>query len=81
MSYRRKTWSTDHLSLISGESERDMQRSWKNTGFIIMGDIARCSIGKENELYNEDLLYKLLGVNAELPTNIMPGDMHPVPWK
>lgn len=31
-----------------------------------MGDIARCSIGKENELYNEDLLYKLFGVNAEL---------------
>ncbi len=43
-----------------------MQRSWKNTGFIQMGDIARCSIGKENELYNEDLLYKLFGVNAEL---------------
>ena len=34
--------------------------------FIRMGDIARCSIGKENELYNEDLLYKLFGVNAEL---------------
>ena len=31
-----------------------------------MGDIARCSIGKENKLYNEDLLYKLFGVNAEL---------------
>ena len=31
-----------------------------------MGDIARCSIGKANELYNEDLLYKLFGVNAEL---------------
>ena len=24
-----------------------------------MGDIARCSIGKENEYYNEELLYKL----------------------
>ena len=31
-----------------------------------MGDIARCSIGKANELYNEDLLYRLFGVNAEL---------------
>lgn len=31
-----------------------------------MGDIARCSIGKENELYNEDLLYRSFGVNAEL---------------
>jgi len=31
-----------------------------------MGDIARCSIGKPGERYNEDLLYKLFGVNAEL---------------
>jgi len=31
-----------------------------------MGDIARCSIGKPEEYYNEDLLYKLFGVNAEL---------------
>ena len=31
-----------------------------------MGDIARCSIGKPNELYNEELLYKLFGINAEL---------------
>ena len=31
-----------------------------------MGDVARCSIGKPNEYYNEGLLYKLFGVNAEL---------------
>lgn len=31
-----------------------------------MGDIARCSIGKPDELYNEELLYQLFGVNAEL---------------
>ena len=31
-----------------------------------MGDIAKCSIGKENDFYNEDLLYKLFGINAEL---------------
>ena len=31
-----------------------------------MGDVARCSIGKPNDYYNEDLLYKLFGVNAEL---------------
>ena len=31
-----------------------------------MGDIARCSIGKSNDLYNEELLYKLFGINAEL---------------
>jgi DNA polymerase V len=31
-----------------------------------MGDIARCSLGREGEFHNEDLLYKLFGVNAEL---------------
>ena len=31
-----------------------------------MGDVARCSIGDPNEFYNENLLYKLFGVNAEL---------------
>ena len=31
-----------------------------------MGDIARCSIGRADEYYNEDLLYKMFGVNAEL---------------
>ena len=31
-----------------------------------MGDIARCSIGKPEDYYNEDLLYKLFGINAEL---------------
>ena len=31
-----------------------------------MGDVARCSLGKPEDYYNEDLLYKLFGVNAEL---------------
>ena len=31
-----------------------------------MGDIARCSIGKDGDFYNEELLYKMFGVNAEL---------------
>lgn len=31
-----------------------------------MGDIARCSVGKPSDFHNEDLLYKLFGVNAEL---------------
>ena len=31
-----------------------------------MGDIARCSIGKSTDYYNEELLYKLFGINAEL---------------
>ena len=31
-----------------------------------MGDVARCSLGKTGDFYNEALLYKLFGVNAEL---------------
>jgi DNA polymerase V len=31
-----------------------------------MGDIARCSLGGPDDYYNEDLLYRLFGVNAEL---------------
>ena len=31
-----------------------------------MGDVARCSIGKPTDYYNEELLYKLFGINAEL---------------
>ena len=31
-----------------------------------MGDIARCSLGGANAYYNEELLYKLFGVNAQL---------------
>lgn len=31
-----------------------------------MGDIALCSCGGPREYYNEDLLYKTFGVNAEL---------------
>ena len=31
-----------------------------------MGDIARCSLGSQTDFYNEDFLYRLFGVNAEL---------------
>lgn len=31
-----------------------------------MGDIARCSVGKPTDYHNEDFLYKLFGVNAEI---------------
>ena len=35
-------------------------------GLYTMGDIARCSVGEPTAFYNEALLYKLFGVNAEL---------------
>ena len=65
MSYRRKLWGhrplTDFWRVGKGYAKK-----LEEYGLYTMGDIARCSIGKENELYNEDLLYKLFGVNAEL---------------
>ena len=65
MSYRRKLWGhrplTDFWRVGKGYAKK-----MEEYGLYTMGDIARCSIGKENELYNEDLLYKLFGVNAEL---------------
>ena len=65
MSYRRKLWShrplTDFWRVGKGYAKK-----LEEYGLYTMGDIARCSIGKENELYNEDLLYRLFGVNAEL---------------
>ena len=35
-------------------------------GMFTMGDVARCSIGDDRNYYNEDLLYRLFGINAEL---------------
>ena len=65
MSYRKKLWShrpiTDFWRVGKGYAKK-----LEEHGLYTMGDIARCSIGKPNELYNEELLYKLFGINAEL---------------
>lgn len=65
MSYRRKLWShkpiTDFWRVGQGYVKKLAEY-----GLYTMGDVARCSVGKANELYNEDLLYKLFGINAEL---------------
>ena len=49
-----------------GGSDRDTQKKLSSHGIYNMGDVARCSIGKETDYYNEELLYQLFGVNAEL---------------
>ncbi|MDO5402021.1 MAG: DNA methylase [Eubacteriales bacterium] len=65
MSYRKMLWNhrplTDFWRVGKGYAKKLEQ-----AGIMTMGDVARCSIGKSNEFYNEDLLYKLFGVNAEL---------------
>ena len=65
MSYRRLLW--DHQPLTDfWRVGRGYERKLHKVGLRTMGDIARCSLGREDEFYNEDLLYKLFGVNAEL---------------
>lgn len=59
MSYRRTLWNhrplTDFWRVGRGISEK-----LEKHGMLTMGDVARCS------LQNEDLLYRLFGINAEL---------------
>ena len=65
MSYRRLLW--EHKPLTDfWRVGRGYARRLAEVGLFTMGDIARCSLGKETEFYNEDLLYRLFGVNAEL---------------
>ncbi len=65
LSYRKLLWNhtplTDFWRVGPG-----YQKKLEENGLYTMGDIAKCSIGKADEYYNEDLLYKLFGVNAEL---------------
>ena len=63
--YRRELWDykpiTDFWRIGRGYAKRLREK-----GLYTMGDIARCSVGKKDDYYNEDLLYKMFGVNAEL---------------
>ena len=65
MSYRRSLWShrplTDFWRVGKGYAKKLEEK-----GLFTMGDIARCSLGKPTDYYNDDLLYKLFGINAEL---------------
>ena len=64
-SYRELMWEhtpiTDFWRVGKGIAKR-----LEAHGMYTMGDVALCSVGKQNSYYNEELLYKLLGVNAEL---------------
>ncbi len=63
--YRRELWDhepiTDFWRVGGGTAKRLMK-----LGIHTMGDICRCSLGRQGEYYNEDLLYKAFGINAEL---------------
>ena len=64
-SYREQLWGhkplTDFWRIGKGYA-----RKLAKYGMYTMGDVARCSLGKPEDYLNEDLLYHLFGINAEL---------------
>lgn len=65
MSYRQQLWTHRPLTDF-WRIGRGYARKLEEHGLYTMGDIARCSLGKSNARHNEDLLYRLFGVQAEL---------------
>ncbi len=63
--YRETLWDhrplTDFWRIGHGYAKKLEER-----GMYTMGDVARCSLGGENDMLNEETLYKLFGINAEL---------------
>lgn len=65
LTYRTRLW--DHQPLTDfWRVGRGYAKKLEENGLYTMGDIARCSLGGPKDFYNEDLLYELFGVNAEL---------------
>ena len=64
-SYRRLLWEhtpiTDFWRIGRGYAKR-----LASYGMHTMGDVALCSMGGKDSFYNEDLLFKIFGINAEL---------------
>lgn len=65
MSYRRQLWDYRPLTDF-WRVGRGYARKLEENGIYTMGDVARCSVGAPADYHNEDLLYRLFGVNAEL---------------
>lgn len=64
-SYREQLW--DHRPLTDfWRIGHGYAKKLEAHGLYTMGDVARCSVGEPTAYYNEELLYKLFGVNAEL---------------
>ena len=65
ISYRQQLWGHRPLTDF-WRVGRGYARKLEECGLFTMGDIARCSLGKPTDYHNEDLLYGMFGVNAEL---------------
>lgn len=65
MSYRKLLW--DHRPLTDfWRVGHGYRKKLESAGLFTMGDIARCSLGSDRDYHNEELLYQMFGVNAEL---------------
>lgn len=65
ISYREKLW--DHRPLTDfWRVGKGYKKKLESVGLYTMGDIARCSLGKESDYYNEGLLRRMFGKNTEL---------------
>ena len=64
-SYRYLLWSHRPLTDFWMTGPGTVKRLEAH-GIYTMGDVARCSIGREDNFYSEDLLYRMFGINAEL---------------
>ncbi len=65
MSYRKLLW--DHKPLTDfWRVGRGYQKKLHEAGIFTMGDIARCSLGGPGDYRNEEMLYRMFGINAEL---------------
>ncbi len=65
MAYRRLLWGHRPLTDF-WRIGRGYQKKLEAAGLFTMGDIARCSLGSDRNYYNEELLYQMFGINAEL---------------
>lgn len=65
MEYRRLLWEHEPITDF-WRVGRGYARKLAENGMKTMGDVARCSVGGPNNYHNEELLYKLFGINAEL---------------
>lgn len=63
--YREELWNYEPLTDF-WRIGRGIQERLHRIGLKTMGDIARCSIQNKNNFFNEELLYKNFGINAEL---------------
>lgn len=65
MTYRQYLWAhtpiTDFWRVGRGYAKKLAEND-----MYTMGDVARCSVGDPSDKHNEELLYKLFGINAEL---------------